>query len=77
LRAICEKAMAPDPDARYQSAGEMTADIAHYRNDEPVSAYAEGWLERAGRLLARHRTAVVLVTAYLLMRVLFILLARR
>jgi eukaryotic-like serine/threonine-protein kinase len=77
LRAICEKAMAPDPDARYQSAGEMTADIANYRNDEPVSAYAESWLERAGRLLARHRTAVVLVAVYLLMRVLFILWARR
>jgi hypothetical protein len=69
--------MAPDPDARYQSAGEMTADIAHYRNGEPVSAYAEGWLERAGRLFARHRTAIGLVAVYLLMRVLFILLARR
>jgi eukaryotic-like serine/threonine-protein kinase len=77
LRAICEKAMAPDPDARYQSAGEMTADIAHYRNGEPVSAYAEGWLERAARLFARHRTAIGLVAVYLLMRVLFILLARR
>jgi eukaryotic-like serine/threonine-protein kinase len=77
LRAICEKAMTPDPDARYQSAGEMTADLAHYRNNEPVSAYTESWLERAGRLFARHRTAVVLVAAYLLMRVLFVLLARR
>lgn len=77
LRAICEKAMADDPAVRYQSAGEMTADIARYLNGAPVLAYPEGLLERAGRIYARHRTAIVMVSAYLLMRVLFILLARR
>ena len=77
LRAICEKAMAADPAARYQSAREMTADIAHYLNGEPVGAYPEGLLERAGRMYARHRTAIVLVAVYLFIRVLFILLARR
>ena len=77
LRAICEKAMAVDPNARYQSAREMTADITHYLNDEPVSAYPEGLVERSGRVFARHRTAVVLVAVYLIMRVLFILFARR
>jgi len=76
LRAICEKAMAADPNARYQSAREMTADITHYLNGEPVSAYPEGLLERSGRVFARHRTAVVLVAVYLIMRVLFILFAR-
>jgi len=77
LRAICEKAMAADPNARYQSAREMTADITHYLNGEPVSAYPESLLERSGRVFARHRTAVVLVAVYLIMRVLFILFARR
>lgn len=77
LRAICRKAMAAEPSARYQSAGEMTTDIAHYLNGEPVSAYPESLLERANRMLARHRTAVILVAVYLLMRVLFILLAHR
>ena len=77
LRAICEKAMALDPNARYQSAREMTADITHYLNGEPVSAYPEGLVERSGRVFARHRTAVVLVAVYLIMRVLFILFARR
>jgi len=69
--------MAADPNARYQSAREMTADITHYLNGEPVSAYPEGLLERSGRVFARHRTAVVLVAVYLIMRVLFILFARR
>ena len=77
LRAICEKAMAADPNARYQSAREMTADIAHYLNGEPVSAYPESLLERSGRVFARHRTAAVLVAVYLIMRILFILFARR
>ena len=77
LRAICEKAMAADPYTRYQSAREMTADITHYLKGEPVSAYPEGLLERSGRVFARHRTAIVLVAVYLIMRVLFILFARR
>jgi serine/threonine protein kinase len=77
LRAICEKAMATDPDARYQSAGEMTADIARYLGGAPVLAHREGFLERSDRIFARHRTAIVLVAAYLLMRLLFILFARR
>ena len=76
LRAICEKAMAADPNSRYQSAGEMAADAVHYLSGEPVRAHPEGLLERVGRIYARHRTAIVLVAAYLLMRVLFILFAR-
>ena len=76
LRAICEKAMAADPNARYRSAGEMAADTARYLRCEPVLAYRERLLERAGRIYARHRIAIVLVAAYLLMRVLFVLLAR-
>jgi serine/threonine protein kinase len=77
LRAICEKAMAADTNARYQSAGQMAADTVRYLRGEPVLAHPEGLLERLGRIYARHRTAIVLVAAYLLMRVLFILLARR
>jgi serine/threonine protein kinase len=77
LRAICEKAMAADPNARYQSAGEMAADTVRYLGGEPVLAHPEDLLERAGRVYARHRTAIVLIAVYLLMRLLFILFARR
>jgi eukaryotic-like serine/threonine-protein kinase len=76
LRAICEKAMATDPNDRYQSAREMAADTVRYLSSEPVLAYPEGWFERVGRIYARHRTAIVLVGAYLLMRVFFILFAQ-
>lgn len=77
LRAISAKALDPDPNARYQSAGDLAADVVRYLNGAPVTAYPESLLERASRVFARHQTAVVLVAAYLLMRVLFILFARR
>jgi eukaryotic-like serine/threonine-protein kinase len=76
LRAICEKAVAADPNARYQSIAEMTADLAHYLDGTPVSAYSENLLERTGRILGRHGAAIALVSIYLLMRLFFILLAR-
>jgi serine/threonine protein kinase len=77
LRAICIKAMAADPNARYPSAGTLNADVANYLRSAPVSAYRERWFEGAGRIYVRHRVAVVLVAAYLLMRGFFILWARR
>jgi serine/threonine protein kinase len=77
LRAICTRAMSADPAARYQSAGELAVDVTSYLNGAPVTAYQENLLERTARMFARHRTAVVLVAVYLLMRGLFILLARR
>jgi serine/threonine protein kinase len=77
LPAICAKAMAADPAGRYRSVQELSADIGRYLQGDPISAYREGIVERASRLYARHRTAVVLVMAYLVMRVLFILFSRR
>jgi serine/threonine protein kinase len=76
LHAICNKAMAADPGDRYQSARDMMADVAHYLDGEPVSAYPEGLMDRGRRIVARHHVAVILVAVYLLMRILFIFLAR-
>ena len=77
LRAICGKAMAKEMSARYSSVQEMAADVGKYLDGLPVSAYRENILERAARLLDRNRVAVVLVLAYLLMRLVFILFSRR
>jgi len=76
LRAICARAMAPDPTARYASVRELSSDVAKYLGGLPVTAYPEGVFERASRVFARHRVAIVLVGAYLLMRLLFILFSR-
>jgi len=76
LRAICGKAMAQEMSARYSSVQELAADVGRYLDGMPVSAYRENILERAARLTDRNRVAVVLVLAYLLMRLLFILFSR-
>ncbi|HTC92828.1 MAG TPA: serine/threonine-protein kinase [Terriglobales bacterium] len=77
LNAICQKAMAPEISERYASIQEMSADISQYLEGVPISAYREGIVERGMRLLERHRVAVVLVLAYIAMRVLFILFSHR
>ena len=77
LRAICAKAMAPEMSARYASVQELAADVRKYLDDMPVSAYRENIFERMVRLVSRNRVAVVLVLAYLFMRLLFILFSRR
>lgn len=77
LKAICAKAMVADRSARYQSVGQLASDISRFLEQSPVSAYQENILDKVGRLLSRHGTALVLVLAYLLMRILFIIFTRR
>ncbi|MFN2563674.1 MAG: serine/threonine-protein kinase [Gemmatimonadaceae bacterium] len=69
LRAICERARATVPEERYHSASELATDVANYLDALPVTAHRERLLERARRVAARHRTALLLVFAYLVMRV--------
>src|SRR5262249_14375488 len=76
LRAICEKAMSAEISARYSSVEEMAADVGRFLDGMPVSAYQENLAERTVRLVSRNRVAVVLVLAYLFMRLLFILFSR-
>lgn len=57
LEAICMKAMALAPGARYASAAQLAEDIEHFLADEPVSAHRESaplrwrrWLRKRPRL---------------------------
>jgi len=77
LRAICEHARAADPTRRYPTVAELAADVANYLDALPVAAHAEGIVERLRRVSVRHRTAILLVLAYLGMRVALLLFARR
>ena len=55
----------------------MATDVANYLDALPVAAHPEGIVERARRITLRHRTAILLVLAYLLMRVTLLVFARR
>jgi serine/threonine protein kinase len=72
LVSIWSRAMAPEPDARYESAAALAADVARYLDGEPVQAHRESTVERAGRLFRKYQTAIVLVLTYLLIRFLFL-----
>lgn len=77
LSAMRERAMAEVPDDRYQSVSELGADLARYLAGRPVGAYRESVWERAGRVLARYKTPILLVLAYLVMRALLVLIFGR
>jgi serine/threonine protein kinase len=76
LEAICLKALSPEPGARYPSVAELAADLTRLLEGEPVSAYPEGLWRRARRFAGRYRTPILLVLAYLAMRVVLLWLAR-
>ncbi len=76
MAAICAKATAAQPELRYASVEELAADVSRYLDGLRVSAYPENVLERARRFLVRYRTAILLIGAYLLMRILLLLMTR-
>jgi serine/threonine-protein kinase len=75
--AICLKAKARAKEDRYASALELSADIGRLLDAEPVSAYQESVLEKVTRWVGKNRFLVLLVLAYLLMRIFFAFTSRR
>jgi serine/threonine protein kinase len=74
--AICLKAMSPDRSSRYASAAELSTDVSRLLDAEPVSAYRENAYEKVSRWVSKNRFLVLLVLAYLLMRIFFIFTSR-
>jgi serine/threonine protein kinase len=68
LVAMAEKARDPDANRRYQDVGSLAADLARFRNQDPVDAYRESIGERAVRLYRRYELPVLLLLAYIVMR---------
>ena len=75
LNAVCLKAMAHDPNDRYQSMAALAEDIEHWLADEPVSAWREPLALRARRWVKRHRTLVSSSAAAILAAMLILLAA--
>lgn len=59
LEAICLKAMASEPQNRYQNATDMASDLENWIAGDPVSALPEGRVKKAERFLRRHSRAAI------------------
>ena len=56
LAAICQKAMARDPVARYPNPRDLADDLERWLADQPVSVYPDTLSQRLARWLRHHRT---------------------
>jgi serine/threonine-protein kinase len=74
--AICLKAMSLEIPARYSSAAELSKDVGKLLDAEPVTAYQESVVEKVGRWAGKNRFLILLVLAYLIMRIFFIFTSR-
>ena len=74
--AICVKAMSPESDARYATAAELSRDVGKFLDAEPVSAYRESVFEQTARWAGKNRFLILLVLAYLAMRIILIFTSR-
>lgn len=66
LEAICLKALATEPSARYRTALRLAEDLERHLADEPVTAYDESFSYVAARWVKRHLRVVQTAAAALL-----------
>jgi serine/threonine protein kinase len=74
--AVCLKAMSLEREARYATAAELSTEVGRLLDAEPVSAYRESLVEKAGRWAGKNRFLILLVLAYLVMRIFLIFTSR-
>ncbi|HXL21894.1 MAG TPA: serine/threonine-protein kinase [Candidatus Dormibacteraeota bacterium] len=77
LEAICAKAAAPDPAQRYQIVQELALDVSRYLDGLAVAAHRESLLEKSLRFYRRYRFFILLILAYLVMRMLLLIFLQR
>jgi serine/threonine-protein kinase len=77
LQAICAKASAEDSANRYSSVPDLALDISRYLDGLAISARRETLLERCVRFYRKYRFFVLLILAYLIMRVVILLFMGR
>jgi serine/threonine protein kinase len=77
LVAICAKSTAAAPAERYPSVQELALDVSKYLDGLAVGAHRESLFERTARFYRRYRFFILLIAAYLVMRVLILLFLYR
>ena len=60
--------MSEHREDRYATAEEVGVDVVKFLDGNPVSAYPENIFEKASRWLNKNRFIVLLILAYLIMR---------
>jgi len=66
VQTILLKALAKEPDRRYQTVGDLARDIRHYLADEPIEARGDSAWYVVRKSLRRYRMAMVFAGAMLL-----------
>jgi serine/threonine protein kinase/tetratricopeptide (TPR) repeat protein len=67
LETICARCLEYEPSARYQSAGDLAADLQSWLDERPIMARPPGVQERFGRWLKRHPARASLIGVSLLL----------
>jgi serine/threonine protein kinase len=77
LEAMWAKASAEKPASRYATVQDLALDVSRYLDGLAVAAHRESILEKAARLYRRYRFFILLIAAYLLMRLILLLVLKR
>jgi serine/threonine-protein kinase len=75
LAAIGRKAAAPDPAGRYRDVRQLSGDVNRFLDGLPVTAYRDTVAERIGRFWRNNQVLLLLLSAYLVVKVLLFFLA--
>ncbi len=76
LAAICAQAMAEEKEQRYTSAQALAGDIERFLNGLAVSSYKENVFEILWRWVKQYRFILLLIAAYIFVRILLAVLLR-
>jgi serine/threonine protein kinase len=77
LQSICAKATAGEPGARYQKVEDLALDVSRYLDGLAVLAHRESLAERSLRFYRRYRFFILLILAYLVMRMFLLIFLKR
>jgi len=77
LEAICAKATAERRESRYSAVQDLGQDVSRYLDGLAVGAHRESIFEKTARFYRRYRFFILLILAYLAMRVILLLVLKR
>ncbi len=77
LEAICAKATAEQRESRYSAVQDLGQDVSRYLDGLAVGAHRESIFEKVARFYRRYRFFILLILAYLAMRVILLLVLKR